>query len=96
MAWEPGQSGNPQGRGSDKLFAATLKRAIAQDDGKKVRAAIDKLLDLAEAGEPWAIKELADRLDGKASQSVDLGSDPERPVLQKLIREIVRPDNKDR
>lgn len=96
MPWEPGQSGNPNGNRKGQLFAQTLHRAIVQDDGKRVRAAIEKLLDLAEAGEPWAIKELADRLDGKASQAVDVGSDPERPVIQKLIREIVRPNDKDR
>lgn len=38
-------------------------------------------------------KELGDRLDGKPSQAVDLGSDPDRPVVQKVIREIVRPPN---
>lgn len=40
-------------------------------------------------------KEFADRLDGKPSQSVDLGSDPDRPLLQKVVREIVRPPNPD-
>ncbi len=96
MPFEPGKSGNPNGNRREKLFFNALTRAMAQDNGQKVRQAVDKLLELAAAGESWAIKELADRLDGKASQSVDLGSDPERPVIQKLVREIVRPDNKDR
>lgn len=30
-----------------------------------------KLIDAAQAGEQWAIKELADRLDGKAIQQID-------------------------
>ncbi len=55
-----------------RLFDAALRKAIAQDNGKKVRECADKLLELAAAGEPWAVNLLADRLDGKASQQVDL------------------------
>ena len=95
MAWEPGQSGNPEGARKHKIFYAALNRAITQEDGKRVRDAAEKLLDLAAAGEAWAIKELRDTLDGKPGQSIDLGSDPERPMLQKLVREVVRPDHKD-
>ena len=40
-------------------------------------------------------KELGDRLDGKAKQQVDVGSDPDRPLVSKVIREIVRPSNQD-
>lgn len=52
-----------------KPAADALRRAIAQDNGKKLRGAVDKLLTLAEAGEPWAVKELFDRTDGKPHQS---------------------------
>ena len=38
-------------------------------------------------------KELGDRLDGKPSQSLDVGSDPDRPLVSKVVREIVRPPN---
>lgn len=72
MVFRPGQSGNPKGNPRAKKFNAALERAITQDDGDRVRAAAEKLLDLAVAGEAWAIKELADRLDGKALQSTDI------------------------
>ena len=72
MRFTPGQSGNPAGNPKSKLFIATLERAIVQDDGKRLRAAAEKLLDLAAAGEPWAIQMLADRLDGKPSQQIDM------------------------
>lgn len=71
MPFKPGESGNPDGRPKDYKFLAALNRAIAQDEGKKLRSAAEKLLALASAGEPWAVKELADRLDGKPKQSVD-------------------------
>ena len=56
----------------NKLWAETLRRAIAQDSGDRVRKAAEKLLDSAAQGEQWAIKELADRLDGKPMQSGSL------------------------
>lgn len=70
--WQKGQSGNPTGKSRQKRFLETLDRAILQDEGKSLRAAADKLLACAQAGEPWAIQMLADRLDGKPHQSVDL------------------------
>jgi Family of unknown function (DUF5681) len=69
MPFQKGTSGNPSGRQRGKPFREALDRAIAQDDGKRIRKAIEKLLDLAAAGESWAIQMLADRLDGKAPQN---------------------------
>ena len=53
----------------NKLWSETLRRTIAQDRSDRVRQAAERLLDKAAKGEPWAIKELADRLDGKAVPS---------------------------
>jgi hypothetical protein len=53
----------------NKLWSDTLRRAIAQDRGDRVRQAAERLLDEAAKGEPWAIKELADRLDGRSVQA---------------------------
>jgi hypothetical protein len=75
MPFKPGESGNPDGRPKDYKFLAALNRAIAQDEGKKLRSAAEKLLALASAGEPWAVKELADRLDGKPKQTVEGGGE---------------------
>jgi hypothetical protein len=33
------------------------------------------------AGDNWAIKEIADRLDGKPAQSMQLSNDPENPLI---------------
>ena len=81
MAWKPGQSGNPGGSPREKKFLAALERAIVQDDGQKLRSAAEKLLDCAVAGESWAIQQLADRLDGKASQQIDVN-------VRRLTREL--------
>jgi hypothetical protein len=90
MPFKPGQSGNPAGGLAKKPFLDNLKRAIAQNNGEKVREAAEKLLDLAALGEPWAVKELADRLDGKAAQSVQLSGDEENPLtFREVIRKII-------
>ena len=65
----PFEEGNQLGKKA-KIFDAALRRAIAQDEGQKVRDAAEKLLEKAAAGEPWAIAYLADRLDGRAAQTV--------------------------
>lgn len=60
------------GTGADNApFKSALNRAIAQDNAKRVRAAAEQLLDKAATGEPWALNMLADRLDGKPTQSID-------------------------
>ena len=63
--------GNKNAVGSqetERPFRDALRRAIAQEDGKRLRAAAERLLDLAAIGEAWAVKELAERMDGKAPQ----------------------------
>lgn len=69
-----------QNAAKSRVFSDAVRRAIAQDDGKRIRAAAERLLDLAEAGEAWAVKELFDRLEGKAPQAVTLGGDAENPI----------------
>lgn len=70
MPWVPGQSGNPEGRRTEQPWRAMLDRALKQDDGVRLRKAAECLLTLASQGEQWAVKELADRLDGKAIQQI--------------------------
>ena len=55
-----------------KVWADALHRAIAQDKGARVRLAAEKLLDEASSGQQWAIRELADRLDGRPRQETAL------------------------
>jgi len=70
MPFQKGQSGNPKGRPkSSKLFKDALNLALAsrsgdRDEGLRIiaRALIANALD----GDIRAIREIADRLDGKA------------------------------
>jgi hypothetical protein len=77
------EAGAPKGNKNylkGAVFNDALRRAIAQDDGQRIRDAAEKLLDLAAEGTPWAVRELADRTDGKSAQSVLLIGDPENPL----------------
>lgn len=64
--------GNTNGAKENRLWGDTIRRAVAQDNGKRLRAIAEKLLDLAAEGDIQAIKEFGDRIDGKAPQSVDM------------------------
>jgi len=80
MAWKPGESGNPSGRKPERPFLAALERAIAQGDAKMLRQAAEKLLLAASKGESWAIQQLADRLDGKARQQLEVSGEGGGPL----------------
>ena len=84
MAWAKGQSGNPKGRAAEKPFADALRMEIkaAGEDHQKLRAITRKLLDKAEEGDMQAINCLADRLDGKPSQSVEVSGDTKSYVIR--------------
>jgi hypothetical protein len=55
----------------NKPFAEAINRAIAQDDGNRLRAIAEALLTKAADGDISAIKEFADRVDGKVMQQVE-------------------------
>ena len=57
-----------------KVWSDALHRAITQDQGKQVRLAAEKLLEEAAKGQQWAIRELADRLDGRPRQESSFGA----------------------
>jgi len=82
MAWQKGQSGNPKGRLSEKVFADAIRMAVSEEDkitGKrKLRAIADKLVEEALKGESWAIQQVADRLDGKPAQESTVTIDDKR------------------
>ena len=95
MPFPPGQSGNPEGARihKQKRFFNALDRAIEQDDAKRLRSAAEKLLDEAAKGESWALQMLADRLDGKPAQQVQIQGDAEQPLVARIEQVIVDPSS---
>ena len=86
-----GQPGNTNSTKKHLLWGDTLRRAIAQDNGKKLRQAAEALLDAAAGGDLAAIKELGDRIDGRAVQSIaDFGAGDDIPAVQMSRLELAR------
>ncbi len=88
--------GNTFSSRNNRLLTDTLRRVALSGDGEKVRRVCEEVFKKAEDGDLAAANFIFDRLEGKPSQAIDLGSDPDRPLIQKLVRELVRPDDKDR
>ena len=96
MPFRKGESGNPGGRPKDKPFADALRMEIkaAGEDHKALRRVARTLIELAEQGDIRAIRELADRLDGKPMQAVeaDVGvSDPLTELFEYVAKNGKRP-----
>lgn len=75
MKFQPGQSGNPGGRPKSKPFKdALMMEALAAERGEKCYAKKGSLRwnarQLLIKGEVAAIREIADRLDGKVTQGI--------------------------
>jgi hypothetical protein len=70
---------NPRGQQRDKPFRDALRMelaALGQDDPKALRQLARKLLETASKDDGLAaIKEVADRLDGKPAQAIENGDD---------------------
>lgn len=80
----------------EKSFANMLRIAIneaAEDGGTKLRKVADALVEKAMSGDVQAIKEVADRIDGKVPQGVIGGDEDDPPILTEIRRVIVRSGN---
>lgn len=65
---------NPRGQQRDKPFrdALRMELAAAGEDHKKLRQIARALIANAVKGDTRAIQEVADRMDGKPAQAVDM------------------------
>jgi hypothetical protein len=76
MPFKKGESGNPGGRPKELAWRNALQMAITAKTGKPLAEALAEiangLVDLALAGNLTAIREIADRVDGKPSAQVSL------------------------
>jgi hypothetical protein len=82
VPFQPGQSGNPLGRKREKLWKDALTRAmkrldqgLGDDDPKALERIADRVVGLAMSGDMQAIKEIAERFDGKVAQTTILQGD---------------------
>ena len=69
--------GNQNGGGEVRLqFREALRRVLARQSRQNVVKGLEsiarQLVKSAKAGEGWAIREIADRIDGKPQQAIDV------------------------
>jgi len=81
--WKPGQSGNPDGGRKHKRYREALERNLAILGQGDAEATLDRIavahITRCEGGDMGAIKEFADRMDGKVPQSIG-GTDELPPI----------------
>ncbi len=92
MPFQPGNKLATGGR-KEKPFRDALRAEIAaaeaaNDDPRALRKIARKLLGSAAEGDIQAIKEVADRLDGKVPQAI--GGDDEMDAIRLLVTGVER------
>src|SRR5262245_55653635 len=85
MVWKSGQSGNPAGKKpgtlKEKPYRDALRMEIAAaEDFKGLRSIAQAHLEKARSGDMAAIKELADRLDGRPAQESNVSLEHRSPA----------------
>lgn len=85
----------PKEKSFANMLNIAIKEAVEGSDKTKLRAVADALVDKAMGGDVAAIKEVADRLDGKVPQAI--AGDDESPLnfVHTVVREIVRANTED-
>ena len=63
--------GNQNSSKSNRLFGETIKRIVTQSKGEVARKIAEALILKAQDGDISAIREFADRVDGKVVQQID-------------------------
>jgi hypothetical protein len=99
MTFQPGQSGNPSGRLREKPFRQALMMALRDDEeapGRtktKLDRIVGQLVSKALEGDTQAIKEVADRCEGKAPQQQFLTGDEDGGPMRLLLETTWKPTN---
>lgn len=79
--------GNTNASKQYRLWAETLRRIGIQDEAKRLRRVAEAIYAKAEEGDVQAAKEIGDRIDGKAVQTI--AGDPDNPV-QVIVNKVAK------
>lgn len=79
-------AGSPLKHERNRIVRAAILRGIqeGQDPAQYMEEFTDKLKELARGGDIAALRELFDRVDGKAPQQVQLQGDEDKPLQVKI------------
>ena len=90
MAERGAQVGN-QNAAKSRMFYDKLRLVLVQEP-HRLRSIAEQLVTQAEAGEPWAIKEIIDRVDGKAVQATTIENADGSPLLGGIQVTFIKPE----
>lgn len=75
-----------------KMFYDRLRKCLVQEP-HRLEKIVNQLVTQAELGEAWAVKEVIDRLDGKAVQTTEMQNSDGTPILSGIQVMFVKPTN---
>ena len=75
-----------------KMFYDKLRKRLTQEPHRLERI-VNELITQAEAGEAWAVKEVIDRLDGKAIQTTEMQNSDGSPILSGIQVMFIKPND---
>jgi hypothetical protein len=75
-----------------KMFYDKLRKRLTQEPHRLERI-VNELITQAEQGEAWAVKEVIDRLDGKAVQTTEMQNSDGTPILSGIQVMFVKPQD---
>ena len=93
--FKPGQSGNPKGRPKSITLSEAYRKMLAQvdesDPQRRTRAEVlaEEMYLKAKMGDVAALREIADRVEGKAKQTVTISME-RREQLEAAVQGIMR------
>jgi hypothetical protein len=90
MAERGAQLGN-QNAAKSRMFYDKLRLVLVQEP-HRLRKIAEQLVTQAEEGEPWAIKEIIDRVDGKAIQATTIENADGSPLLGGIQVTFIKPE----
>jgi hypothetical protein len=78
-----GTIGNKNSSKENRVWGKVVRKLAVQEDAKRIHKVAEALFRKAEEGDISAIKELGDRIDGKAMQEITGNSDAPITVIVK-------------
>ena len=90
MAERGAQLGN-QNAAKSRMFYDKLRLVLTREPHRLISIA-EQLVSQAEEGQPWAIKEIIDRMDGKAIQATTIENADGTPLLGGIQVTFIKPE----
>ena len=69
--FQPGQSGNPNGRPKSRPIAAAIKAILTKNNNADLKAIAQTAVDAAKDGDYRYAREVIDRVDGKVADKIE-------------------------